>query len=59
MDKCPYCQKDISGLPEAHSHNDYASWFDLTCPYCEETFEVEVIPIPEFVLHKKEKRRQS
>lgn len=57
--KCCYCDADIDDkvhryfweqLPKLEG----GTYFEWECPECGKGIEVEVIPCPEFKIHKKE-----
>ena len=55
IDFCPYCDEDIEDLYNEFVDHDYSTNFEMDCPRCGKTFEVEVHPVPDFTLTKKEK----
>lgn len=50
-ERCPYCETKIDVYDHFISH-DYASNFEIDCPSCEETIEVDVHAVPEFEMSR-------
>lgn len=56
VDACPNCGKGIYKDLDRYFRDsaDYSTEFDMECPHCGETMQVDVIPIPEFQTCKKQ-----
>jgi len=54
LQECPHCQVDLEKeLDRIFRAHDYPMNFNVVCPKCDKSFNVDVISIPEFWTGKK------
>ena len=56
---CPYCNKEIEDAIHHEWVGDSVMNFDLECPECGKTMEIDVEMDPVFLIHKKSKAKSN